>query len=86
MIAQLKQSQIYRDYEQAFRETTGLPLSLRSIEAFDLPHQGDPKENPFLCINGHNEPFLCVMFAIAEESRRGGSAGAQDAEVFCGIV
>jgi len=50
MIAQLKQSQIYRDYEQAFRETTGLPLSLRSIEAFDLPHQGDPKENPFCAL------------------------------------
>ena len=50
MVAQLKQSQIYRDYEQAFRETTGLPISLRSIEAFDLPHQGDPKENPFCAL------------------------------------
>jgi AraC-like DNA-binding protein/ligand-binding sensor protein len=50
MTAQLKQSQIYRDYEQAFRETTGLPLSLRPIEAFDLSHQGDPKENPFCAL------------------------------------
>jgi AraC-like DNA-binding protein/ligand-binding sensor protein len=50
MIAQLKQSQIYRDYEQAFRETTGLPISLRPIEAFDLPHHGDPKENPFCAL------------------------------------
>jgi len=47
MIAQLKQSQIYRDYEQAFRETTGLPLSLRPLDAFDLPHHDDPKENQF---------------------------------------
>jgi AraC-like DNA-binding protein/ligand-binding sensor protein len=50
MIAQLKQSQIYRDYEQAFRETTGLPLSLRPVDAFDLPHHGDPKENPFCAL------------------------------------
>lgn len=50
MIAQLKQSQIYRDYEQAFRETTGLPLSLRPVDAFDLPHQGDPKGNPFCAL------------------------------------
>jgi AraC-like DNA-binding protein/ligand-binding sensor protein len=50
MVAQLKQSQIYRDYEQAFRETTGLPISLRPIEAFDLPHHGDPKENPFCAL------------------------------------
>lgn len=47
MVAQLKQSQIYRDYEQAFRDATGLPFNLRAIEAFDLPFHGDPKENPF---------------------------------------
>ena len=47
IVAQLKRSQIYRDYEQAFRETTVLPLALRPIEAFDLPHHGDPKENKF---------------------------------------
>lgn len=46
----LKRSQIYRDYEQAFRDTTGLPISLRSLEAFDLPHHGDPKENPFCAL------------------------------------
>ena len=50
VVAQLKRSQIYRDYEQAFRETTGLPITLRPIEAFDLPHHGDPKENPFCMI------------------------------------
>ncbi|HEY0969268.1 MAG TPA: PocR ligand-binding domain-containing protein [Opitutaceae bacterium] len=50
MVAQLKQSQIYRDYEQAFRETTGLPLNLRPTEAFDLPHHGDPNENPFCAL------------------------------------
>jgi AraC-like DNA-binding protein len=50
LVAQLQRSQIYRDYEQAFRETTGLPISLRSIEAFDLPHHGDAKENPFCAL------------------------------------
>jgi AraC-like DNA-binding protein/ligand-binding sensor protein len=50
LIQQLQQSQIYRDYERAFRETTGLPINLRAIEAFDLPHHGDPKENPFCAI------------------------------------
>src|SRR5262245_4352546 len=50
LVAQLKRSRIYRDYEQAFRETTGLPMALRPIEAFDLPHHGDPKENPFCAL------------------------------------
>jgi AraC-like DNA-binding protein/ligand-binding sensor protein len=50
LVAQLRGSQIYRDYESAFRDTTGLPLNLRPIEAFDLPHHGDPNENPFCAL------------------------------------
>lgn len=50
VVEQLKRSQIFRDYESAFRETTGLPLNLRAIEAFDLPHGKDPKQNPFCAL------------------------------------
>jgi AraC-like DNA-binding protein len=50
VVAQLKRSQVFRDYEHAFRETTGLPINLRPIEAFDLPHHGDPKESPFCAL------------------------------------
>jgi AraC-like DNA-binding protein/ligand-binding sensor protein len=50
LVDQLKRSDIYRDYETAFRETTGLPFNLRAIESFDLPHHNDPKENPFCAL------------------------------------
>jgi len=50
VVAQLKRSQVFRDYQQAFRETTGLPINLRQVEAFDLPHHGDPKESPFCAL------------------------------------
>jgi AraC-like DNA-binding protein/ligand-binding sensor protein len=49
-VDKLKRSQIFRDYEQAFRDTTGLPINLRSLEAFDLPHHNDPNENPFCAL------------------------------------
>jgi AraC-like DNA-binding protein/ligand-binding sensor protein len=50
LVEQLKRSEIYRDYESAFRETTGLPFNLRPIESFDLPHRQDPKGNPFCAL------------------------------------
>jgi AraC-like DNA-binding protein/ligand-binding sensor protein len=50
LVEQLKRSEIYRDYEKAFREATGLPLNLRPIEAFDLPHHGDSNESPFCAL------------------------------------
>ncbi len=50
VVEQLKTTELYRDYEQAFRATTGLPINLRPIEAFDLPHAKDPNQNPFCAL------------------------------------
>jgi AraC-like DNA-binding protein/ligand-binding sensor protein len=73
LVAQLKRSRIYRDYEQAFRETTGLPITLRPIEAFDLPHQGDPKESPFcaLMARSNRSCAACLQLQrrVEEEAR-----------------
>src|SRR5437868_15374947 len=73
LVAQLKRSEIYRDYEQAFRETTGLPIALRPIEAFDLPHHGDPKENPFcaLVARSNRSCAACLLHQrhVEEEAR-----------------
>src|SRR3954463_8194862 len=73
LVAQLKRSQIFRDYEKAFRETTGLPITLRPIEAFDLPHHGDPKESPFcsLMAQSNRSCAACLQLQrrVEEEAR-----------------
>jgi len=40
-------SSIYQDYERAFTEATGLPVALRAVESWQLPHHGQRAENPF---------------------------------------
>ena len=40
-------SKIYQEYERAFSESTGLPVALRSVESWQLPHHGKKFENPF---------------------------------------
>jgi len=47
LILSLSHSRIYQDYERAFSETTGLPVSLRPVESWQLPHRGKRHENPF---------------------------------------
>ena len=37
IVDQLKHSSVYRDYQRAFQDVTGLPLSLRPIDSFDPP-------------------------------------------------
>src|SRR6185436_2164448 len=47
LVERLAESQLYSDYERAFSEATGLPLRLRSVDSWQLPHHGQRKENPF---------------------------------------
>jgi AraC-like DNA-binding protein/ligand-binding sensor protein len=47
LVEALTSSTIYQDYERAFSETTGLPVSLRPVESWQLPHRGKRHENPF---------------------------------------
>jgi AraC-like DNA-binding protein len=73
LVTQLKRSRIYRDYERAFREATGLPIALRPIETFDLPHRGDPKENPLCALvaesNGSCAACLRHQRRVEEEAQ-----------------
>src|SRR5262245_37574637 len=46
----LASSKIYQDYERAFCETTGLPVTLRPVESWQLPHHQKRNENPFCAL------------------------------------
>lgn len=43
----LEESQIFKDYQEAFRCATGLPLGIRPIQSFENALSGQPDENEF---------------------------------------
>ena len=47
LIEALNNSKVYQEYAKAFTEATGLPLCLRPIESWQLPHHGSKRENGF---------------------------------------
>mgnify|MGYP000851310555 CR=1 FL=1 len=49
-VEHLRASQIFQDYEQAFRETIGLPLTIQPVDGWDFPFEGDAKQNPFCAL------------------------------------
>jgi AraC-like DNA-binding protein len=69
----LATSPLYNDYERAFSEATGLPLRLRSIESWQLPHHGQRKENPFCAMMAGKSracaACLQVQQTLAETAR-----------------
>jgi AraC-like DNA-binding protein len=50
VVEKLTSSRIYQDYERAFSETTGMPITLRPVESWQLPHHGKRRENPFCAL------------------------------------
>src|SRR4051812_41272626 len=85
IVAQLKRSQVYRDYEQAFRETTGMPIALRPIEAFDLPHHGDPKESPFCALMAHSNHSCAACLQLQKRVEDEARLQPQTLKCFAGL-
>jgi AraC-like DNA-binding protein/ligand-binding sensor protein len=85
LVSQFKQLQIYRDYEQAFREATGLPLSLRAIEAFDLQHAGDPKQNPFCALMAKSNQSCSACLQLQREVEQQASSEPATLRCFAGL-
>src|ERR1035437_7058655 len=50
LVEALTSSRIYRDYEKAFSDLTGLPVALQPVETWQLPHHGKRNENAFCAL------------------------------------
>ena len=50
LIEAVVNSKVYQEYERAFTEMTGLPVTLTPVETWQLPHHGRRGENPFCAL------------------------------------
>jgi AraC-like DNA-binding protein len=60
LIDMLQRSRLFRDYETTFTKATGLPLTLRPLEYWQLAHRGKKHENPFCALLAENPATLAV--------------------------
>lgn len=73
VIEALRTSEIYQDYERSFSEATGLPVALRAVETWQLPHHRQRTENPFCAMMAGKSracaACLQVQQKLAESAR-----------------
>jgi AraC-like DNA-binding protein len=50
LLETLAQSEMFQSYERAYTEATGLPVTLRPVETWQLPLHGKRRENPFCAL------------------------------------
>ena len=83
LVEMVRGSKIYRDYERAFSEATGLPVALRPVESWQLPHHGKRAENPFCAMMAGRSracsACLQVQQKLADTARH--DAGSETCQV-----
>ena len=70
LIDALLRSRLFRDYESVFTKATGLPLTLRPLEYWQLAHSGKKNENPFCAMLAEHPGTLAVCLQAHENMIR----------------
>jgi len=66
-IEKLAASKIYQDYERAFSEATGLPVTLRPVESWQLPHHGKRSENRFCAFMSQKSKSCAACLVVQQK-------------------
>lgn len=64
MLETLSGSQMFRDYERAFVQGTGLPLQLQAPTLLDVVHHQKKQENPFCALMGKSKKACGECYAL----------------------
>ena len=70
LINALLRSRLFRDYESVFTRATGLPLTLRPLEYWQLAHHGKKQENPFCALLAEQPATLAVCLEAHDQMIR----------------
>jgi AraC-like DNA-binding protein len=66
-LQRLGHSNLFTDFKEAFRTSTGLPLALRPLDFWQLAHRGQPHEDP-LCALLSKSNHACAAYLQVEQS------------------
>ena len=66
LVDTLRRSKLFRSYERVFSEATGLPLTLRPMQYWQLEHRGKTHENPFCALLAERPATLAVCLQSHE--------------------
>ena len=71
LLETLANSELYRSYESAYNETTGLPVTLRPVETWQLPLHGKRKENSFCAMMAEQSRTCAACLQMQEKLAQG---------------
>jgi AraC-like DNA-binding protein/ligand-binding sensor protein len=85
LVERLSESKIFRDYEKAFFESSGLPLAIRPIESFQIAMQGKAAENRFCAMMAKTSKSCVNCLEIQAEMERTAKFKTHTIQCFAGL-
>lgn len=70
LINKLAGSALFRDYARAYAEATGMPVALRPLESWQLPHRGSRNESPFCALMAGKSRACGACLGVQEKLAR----------------
>lgn len=71
LVEALVNSRVFQEYERAFTEATGLPVALRPVESWQLPHHGKRNESPFCDLMASKSRACAACLQVQEKLSEG---------------
>lgn len=85
LVDALVNSKIYKDYERAFSDMTGLPIALQPVETWQLPHHNKRNENPFCELMAQKSRSCAACLQVQEKLCLQAAKGAQTVTCAVGL-
>lgn len=71
LLETLTHSEMFQNYERAYTETTGMPITLRAVETWQLPLHGKRRENPFCALMAERSRTCAACLQTQEQLAHG---------------
>jgi AraC-like DNA-binding protein len=75
LLETLTHSEMFQNYERAYTEATGMPVTLRPVETWQLPLHGRRRENPFCAIMAEKSRTCAACLQMQEKLAQSAADG-----------
>ena len=85
VVTRLRQSEIFRDYQDAFQTATGLPLVLRAAGSFQPPLHGSRQISSFCAVMSGSSRTCAGCLQVQQEVEQDAGTGGKTVRCFAGL-
>ena len=68
LIRRIGKSEMFSEYQAAFEDATGLPLAIRPMEFWNLPHRNRRNENPFCVMMAQSNRTCAACLEVQQQA------------------